>query len=70
MSLELPGRVGTGRADRAGNSRAATGHAGSVPADRAGAGLTDAMHAGADGRSYPAGGCERGLRRHSHAGDP
>ena len=46
MSLELPGRVGTGRADRAGNGRAATGHAGSVPADRAGADLTDAMYAG------------------------
>ena len=44
--LSVRFRVGTGRADRAGNSRAATGHAGSVPADRAGAGLTDAMYAG------------------------
>ena len=46
MGLELSGRVGTGRADRAGIGRAATGQVGSVPADRAGAGLTDAMHAG------------------------
>ena len=68
--MELPGRVGTGRADRAGNGRAATGHAGSVPADRAGAGLTDAMYAGADGRSYPAGGCEGGAGTSQSRGRP